>query len=375
MSDKSLAITCGGTGGHFYPGLTIARHACEHGWSVVLLLSGKKVDEQAAIAAEFDIQTVKLKIMPSPGNLSNAVRFIIGAVFGTLSAIAVLRRFKPDALLGMGSFASLPAVLAAKLLGIPIFLHDGNARIGKANRFFSRWARHLGTAFPPVNGEQVKCACSSVGMPVRPELLDNDCTKEAAVEHLNETYGTVLRPELPTLLIFGGSQGARIFNQTFPEALRGCEEIFFQVIHLTGANEFEAVSALYALAAFPVLCLPSTTEMHLLYRTADVVIARSGGSTVAELCLFGKYAFLIPYPYAAERHQNDNALFLAAAGAAEVIDNAQCTIEKADELINRWLAAPDEFVAAGKRGITLARPAAAEIMLQLIADTSGDVQQ
>lgn len=363
---KKVAVTCGGTGGHFYPGLTLARRCNERGGEAILLLSGKKAEEQAMIADGHGVRSVKLKIMPSPRGFIDTVRFSNGLVHGTLQSVKVLSRFKPDVLLGMGSFASLPPVLAAKMLGIPIFLHDGNARVGKANRFFSRWARHLGTAFPAVNGNRVKCACSCTGMPLRPELLDGSFSKEEAIKRLNRQYGTDLRPELPTLLIFGGSQGARIFNQTFPKALRGRDANDFQVMHLTGSREFEQVSTLYALAPFPVLCLPAASEMHLLYQAADVVVSRSGGSTVAELCLFGKYAFLIPYPYAAEKHQDDNAAFLAAAGAAEVIDNAQCTPEKADELISRWLAAPDELVAAGKRGISLARPDASETVLRLM---------
>ncbi|MDD5727339.1 MAG: UDP-N-acetylglucosamine--N-acetylmuramyl-(pentapeptide) pyrophosphoryl-undecaprenol N-acetylglucosamine transferase [Victivallales bacterium] len=363
---RKLAISCGGTGGHFLPGLTIGRQFTGRHTRVLMLLSGKNVANQSETAEGYGIEIVRLRHMPSPYKLRSFTHFILGAISGTTAAVSALRKFQPDALLAMGSFASLPPVLAAKILGIPIFLHDGNARIGKANRFFSSWARLMGTAFPPVNAGKIKCPYEYIGMPVRPELDCRPTPKAQAVEKINSLFELNFKPELPTLLIFGGSQGAQTFNDIFPRMLIESGRTDFQVMHLTGDGKFEAVKAVYENAGFPILCLSATSGMHWFYQAADAVICRSGGSTLAELCMFGKFSLLIPYPFASEKHQHDNARFLEASGAAKMLDNNEFTLEKATELFNKWLADPDEFIRRGKKALDYAKPDAANDMLWLI---------
>ncbi|MFA7230534.1 MAG: UDP-N-acetylglucosamine--N-acetylmuramyl-(pentapeptide) pyrophosphoryl-undecaprenol N-acetylglucosamine transferase [Victivallaceae bacterium] len=357
---RRLAITCGGTGGHFYPGLSIAREFKKQRGEVILLLSGKNVEFQAAIAEKFGITAVRLRSMPNPKNIKTTIQFILGTISGTISSYIKLKSFHADAVLGMGSFASMPPAIAARILRIPLFLHDGNARIGKANRILSRWARHLSTAFPAVNLETSKCPCECTGMPLRPEILGSELSKSKAIAMLNEKFGSNLNHKLPTMLIFGGSQGAQIFNEIFPNALKKFQKCKFQVIHLSGEGKFDALKAVYENVSFPVLALPSAAEMDLFYQAADVVVCRSGGSTVAELTLFGKFSFLIPYPFAAEKHQDDNARFLAASGAAEIIDNADCTPERIKKIIEKWLNNPEKYADLGAKAKALAMPDAAD---------------
>lgn len=363
---KKMAITCGGTGGHFYPGLTIAREFVGRYNKVLMLLGGKNVESQAEIAEGLSLNVLKLKPMPAPNRIISIFCFIYGTIWGTIASIKAMHEFRPDALLAMGSFASMPPVLAAKILGIPIFLHDGNARVGKANRFFSKWARLMGVAYPPVNAEKIQCPYECIGMPVRPELDYQPIKKTKAIDKLNALFDLNFKSELPTLLIFGGSQGAQIFNETFPQMMIKSGRTDFQVLHLTGEGKFDSVKATYATAKFPVLCLPGTSGMHWFYQAADAVVCRSGGSTLAELCLFGKFAFLIPYPFASEKHQDDNARFMVDTGAAEMLDNKECSIEQTQELLNRWLAAPAAFVERGKQAIDYAKPNSAKDMLWLI---------
>ena len=363
---KNLAITCGGTGGHFLPGLTIAREFMGGYNKVLMILGGKNVESQADTAEGFSLNVLKLKPTPAPNGIFSFFRFIYGTIWGTIASIKAMREFRPDALLAMGSFASMPPVLAAKILGIPIFLHDGNAKIGRANRFFSKWARLMGMAYPPVNAAKVHCPYECIGMPIRPELDYQPVEKNKAIEKLNTLFELDFKAELPTLLIFGGSQGAQIFNETFPQMMIESGRSDFQVLHLTGEGKFESVKASYEKAKFPVLCLPSTSGMHWFYQAADAVVCRSGGSTIAELCIFGKFAFLIPYPFAAEKHQDDNARFMVDTEAAEMLDNSECSIEKTSELLNRWLADPASFVKRGKKAIVYAKPNAAADMLWLI---------
>lgn len=365
---KRLVITCGGTGGHFFPGLSIAREFKEEGGEVLLFLGGKNSDTQADIATLHGIDSVKLTSSPRPNSVTGAYKFMSETFSGIIAARKYLKKFKPDALLAMGSFTSLPAAIGAMTLQIPLFLHDGNARVGKANRFLSRWAKYLCTAFPAVNGDKIHCPFSFTGMPVRPELIVSQISKSEAIQNLNIKFGSILDPELPTILIFGGSQGAEVFNRNLPEAMLESPNRQFQVLHLTGHGKFEFVNSVYEKAFFPFLALPSASEMDLFYQAADIVVCRSGGSTIAELTLFGKFAFLVPYPHAAENHQYDNALYMKNGGAAEIIDNAECTREKAAKLLDRWLEDPQKYRALGIKSKDLGKPHAAADTLQIIKD-------
>ena len=337
-----------------------------------MLIGGNNVEKQGEAAEGFSINILKLKPTPAPRLILPFFRFIYGTIWGTLASINTMRKFKPDALLAMGSFASMPTVLAAKILRIPIFLHDGNARVGKANRFFSRWARLMGVSYPPVNAEQIQCPYEYIGLPVRPELDYQPMEKTKAIEKINTLFDLDFKAELPTLLIFGGSQGAQIFNKIFPEMMIKSGRRDFQVLHLTGEGKFDSVKATYEAADFPVLCLPSTSGMHWFYQAADAVVCRSGGSTIAELCIFGKFSFLIPYPFAAENHQDDNARFMVSTGAAEILDNSECSIEGTNEIFNRWLADPLSFIKRGCLAREYAKPNAEDDMLYLIDQYIGD---
>ncbi|MBE6370053.1 MAG: UDP-N-acetylglucosamine--N-acetylmuramyl-(pentapeptide) pyrophosphoryl-undecaprenol N-acetylglucosamine transferase [Lentisphaerae bacterium] len=325
MSAEKLVITCGGTGGHFYPGLSVARTQLARGKKVLLLLSGKNSVEQSRIAAQYNIPCRVLPHMPSPAvrRPVSCWKFLKGLLSGIRQARQVLAAEKPDAVLGMGSFASLPVIWAAKQQRLPIVLHDGNARIGKANRWLSRYAEVLATAFPAVNASACCCQCVVSGMPLRSELKQESLSKAAAIGQLNNKFNTNLKSDNFTILLFGGSQGARKLNGCFGAAVRrlAAEKGNVQLIHLTGAGEYKTMSDFYADSTFPVLLLPTLSEMHWAYSAADLVLARSGGSSAAEINAFGKFAVVVPYPFAAELHQNDNADYLASLGAAKVVSN------------------------------------------------------
>ena len=172
-------------------------------------------------------------------------------------------------------------------------------------------------------------------MPLRSELQQQVLSKAEAIKALNVKYDGLLEDNYFTILLFGGSQGARKLNNVFGEAVKRLAEKYgnIQLIHLTGSGEFNTVSGFHAEASYPVLCLPTLSEMHWAYNAADLVIARSGGSSVAEINAFGKYAVVVPYPFAAELHQNDNADYLASLGAAKVVQNDALTENIAFELL------------------------------------------
>lgn len=365
MKLVKLAVSCGGTGGHFFPGLSIARTFQAQGGDVLLLLSGIHAEAQRETAAQFGIKAVALP--PMPHYRKNPLRFVSGFVGGYRETKKLLKDFSPQALLGMGSFAALPIMLAARHCRIPLFIHDGNSRIGKANRFFSRWAKFAGTAFPPVNASSCHCEVDAVGMPLRPELLDFvKMGKAEAVEAVNKEFGTAFVPDKPLFLVTGGSQGAAVFNEILPEAFKKNGNDF-QVIHLTGKGKIADADKGYENASFAVKLVETTGKMAEVMAAADLVFSRSGGSTAAELALFGKASVLVPFPYAAEDHQMDNARYFESAKAAYLIKNSSLSIELAAKVIADYLAEPDKFRQMGEFMRNLAKPDAAEKMIKEIS--------
>ncbi len=370
-----LVISCGGTGGHFYPGLSIARTFQAAGGEVRLLLSGINSANQAKTAAEFGIPSDILPRMPSA---RHPLRFLKGLIAGYFRSRKLLKEFRPQAALGMGSFASLPPLAAAWTGGITIFLHDGNARIGLANRVLSRIARRLGNGYPPVNGDACLCPMVLCGMPVRPELLaEKNLPRGEGIARLREHFQVPLEEERTTFLIFGGSQGAAIFNEVLPLALRELAADpatgKFQVLHLCGKGKMQTPKEIYSGADFPVLLLESDENMHWFLAAADLVLARSGGSSLAELALFGKPAVLIPYPYAAENHQFDNAQTYVNGGAGVLVPNNEFDRERALKEIRAFLRDPGLQACRREAALKLARPTAAEDFLNEISAALSEV--
>lgn len=332
---NNLVILCGGTGGHFFPGLTIARQLKKTEEKKCYLIIGGHKDKFASQKNEAEKYGINVCIINSLKLSKNPIKmtiFFIYLFIGFLKARKLLKKIKPDAVLGMGSFTSAPVSFAAISLGIPLFLHDGNARIGKANLFFSRWARITMSAFPAVNKDQLKCEYKPVGMPLRPEIINGTLTKEMAITQINKKFNVHFNNEIPTILIFGGSQGAATINRILPQALNQLQDKI-QAIHIIGTIEDKDSIKNQS----NVLTIESSNEMNMLYSAADLVISRSGGSTVAELIYFNKSAILIPYPLAPDLHQNDNAEYCKKKINAEIVLNKNCTPEIIKNLIIKIL--------------------------------------
>ncbi len=365
--DKSLRIiiSCGGTGGHFYPGLTIAKKFKDQGNSTLLLISGNHTESQLHISSKTGIDAVAFKAPQRPKNIFTIYIFLYQFICGFIKAKLVFKNFKPTVFLAMGSFASVPSSLAAFTSKTPIFLHEGNAKIGKANRLLSRFAKLMFLSFPVVNQKKSKTTTEYIGMPVRKELIENVMNKKNAIEQLNKKYDVNLESETPTLLIFGGSQGAQVFNEIIPNALTTIESKF-QVIHLTGKNKKTETEKLYKTAKFAVLLLETSSEMNEIYSASDLVICRSGGSTIAELSIFAKFAILIPYPYASEKHQNNNADFYAQSNAGIIIENDDFNEDKAQYIVEEWLEMPNKFIKKGQLASEIAKPNATDNIVKKI---------
>lgn len=203
-------------------------------------------------------------------------------------------------------------------------------------------------------------------MPLRPELDKlAKLEKTAALDAVNREFGSDFSTEYPLILITGGSLGAAVFNTVLPQAFTRIGT-GFQVVHLTGRGKLAEAEKIYRGAKFPYLLRESTGKMGELLAASDLVFSRSGGSTAAELALFGKPSVLIPYPFAAEGHQLDNARYFESGDGAVVVENPDLTVENAEKLLLDYLNDPAKWQKQGDNMYQLARKGAANIMLTKI---------
>ncbi len=308
-----IAVACGGTGGHIFPGLATANELVRRGHEVTLWLAGKNIESAAAAGWTGPVVTLQ-----SSGFDARITLRSLGTMWGLLKAGRAgrrkMREAPPDVLLGMGSFASVGPILAALRLKIPVVLHEANVVPGRATRLFSRFAKAVGISFDGTSFYLKRARLVQTGLPLRCEI------EEAAAALPPRTF----RAEGCSVLVMGGSGGAQRLNQEVPPALVAVarEMPGLRIIHLTGRSGEEAVRALYTQAGVAADVRGFTHEMAALYGQADFAISRSGAASCAELSAFGLPALLVPYPFAIADHQQENARAMEKTGAADVVADA-----------------------------------------------------
>jgi len=315
-------IAAGGTGGHFYPGLVLARTLRQRGWQPLLLVRRgdpalPRLEAEDIPAAELDLQGLSRR--PGPGWAICAVKL----PRSLLLAGRIVRDFKPRVVVGMGGYLAFPAALAARLRGVPCAVHESNAVLGLANRMSVALGAALFRGLPAAGPGP---AGTLTGTPVRSVLW-------APGDAAGARRDLGLEAAATTVLVFGGSQGAQVLNETVPAAiarLARAGSAQLQVLHLCGAESAEAVAQAYTGVRAKVL--PYLDAMEKGFAAADLVVCRAGASTVAELSCLRKPALLVPYPHATGRHQEANARLLAAVGAARVVPEGQLSRRLAEEL-------------------------------------------
>jgi len=322
---KKILITAGGTGGHIYPavGLASLMKDCE-----VLFAGGKLGTNRFFANSGFAFQEISCATLPfsQPWKLPmNAWKIRTGIK----ESLKVLEQFQPDVVIGFGSFYTLPMLIAAKLKKIPIVLHEQNRPLGKVNRLFAPYVDAVCVHFPDT---KAKVPLHVVGLPLRSGYYKGSLTKEQACAH----YG--FDAHKLTLLAFGGSQGAKKLNEAFFEAAILLKHKLppFQILHLTG-DKPELLQAQYAKEGIPAFVGAFEPHMENAWQSADAVVCRSGAGTVAEQIEFEVPGVLIPYPYATDQHQDDNADFVVEkVGLGIKIRETELTAQKlADALENQ----------------------------------------
>ena len=337
VGQPGLMIACGGTGGHLFPGLAVAEAWVSAGGRVLMLVSEKKIDQEASRKyTGYRFETIPA--LPKPPTFSPAMLPFLWSLWRTIGRCRVLaREFRADAVLGMGGFTSLPPVVAAKRLGIPAFVHDSNALPGKANRVTARWCDEVFLGLSPAAAHFPGKECVVTGTPVRRELSVLPGRAEAAAK-----WG--LDPARPVVLVMGGSQGARKLNALVAAAPF---EAGVQVLHIAGPGEEAAVSGQvsgrkdYVVAGF-------CEDMAGAYAVADVVVARSGASSLTELAHAGLPSLLVPFPFAADDHQTANAKVFEAAGAALLEQERDLDAARLAVLVGRMLVPETRAVMAAR---------------------------
>ena len=303
---KKVIIACGGTGGHLFPGIAVAEELEKRGHDVLLLISEKKVDAQAS-KKYGDLKFKSIPAIAKPATLSPKMLPFLFRLWKVVKQCrGILKQEQADVVLGMGGFTSLPPVLAGKKLGLATFVHDSNALPGKANRLTARWCQKVLLGFTEAKKYFPNSTTEITGTPVRKELEQLPNQAEARAK-----YG--LSPDKKTVLVMGGSQGAKHLNTMVIDAAKAIPDV--QFLHITGAGDHERSKELSSdLDGYHTLLF--CDDMASAYAACDMAVCRSGASSMTELSYIGMPSVLVPYPYAADDHQTFNAKVFEDAGAA-----------------------------------------------------------
>jgi UDP-N-acetylglucosamine--N-acetylmuramyl-(pentapeptide) pyrophosphoryl-undecaprenol N-acetylglucosamine transferase len=370
----SLLVAAGGTGGHVFPGLALARTIVQHDPEATVRFAGttRGIETRAVPEAGFALDL--LPILPLSRRLSaETLKAPFAAVGGTFAARRLLREHRFDVVCGMGGYVTLPVALAARMEGVPVVLHEQNAVPGIANRLAARVASRIGVgvdaaarAFPPER-------TTVVGNPVRPELANLD--RAALHDEAVAAFG--LDPGRRTLFVFGGSQGARRINQAVVAATAHWPDpAAVQVLHACGRRDEADVRAAWAEAdpdgrGLLVKIVPFVERMDLAYAAADLAMTRAGAITVAELTAAGMPAVMVPLPHATADHQAANARAVAAGGGAVVADDATLDGPAVVAAAAPLLADTGRLAVMAAAMRAQAHPAAAEELAALVVEASG----
>jgi UDP-N-acetylglucosamine--N-acetylmuramyl-(pentapeptide) pyrophosphoryl-undecaprenol N-acetylglucosamine transferase len=348
-----VIIAGGGTGGHLYPGIAIARELLKKSGNEVLFVGTRqgieaKVLPKEGLPVRF-ISVGKLKGM----KLLSVIKTIALLPMSVLQSFMVLREAGPDVVIGVGGYSSGPMGLAALGLRVPLFIVEPNSYAGLANRNLGKLANKVILCFPGTGAQKFFAPGKTVqlGPLVRQGIEKGDRDKAIA--------GFGLEPGRFTVFVMGGSGGAHAINAAMKQAAVYLKDIpGLQVLHQTGDKDVAEVAAGYRDAGVTAVVLPYIHDMAGAYAAADLVVGRSGATTVAELAVCGKRAVLVPFPFAADNHQEFNATSLAARGAAEVIIQKDLTPEKLANIIKKYSASGSGAASAAPMENT----AAAEIV-------------
>ncbi len=354
---RLIVLTAGGTGGHIFPAEALAQALLGEGYRLAL------ITDQRGTAYSGTLGMVETHAVSGQGiagrGLMGLVRGAVALGLGVMQARKILAQLKPSAVVGFGGYASAPAMFAAVQLGIPTVVHEQNAVLGRANRLLARRVNRVCTSFELAKPAPKEAKIVRTGMPVRPAI--------AALR--NALYVPPTSNGVFRILVLGGSQGARIFSDVLPAAMRLLPEPLRSRLEITQQcrpEDLDRTHELYAGAGAHVQLRVFFDNVPELLAGTHLLIARSGASTVAEVTLIGRPSLLVPYPYATDDHQSANAAALAAQGGAWTLKQSAFTPEALAAQIAGFAAAPQALAAAAAAAARFAMPDAAQRLASVV---------
>jgi UDP-N-acetylglucosamine--N-acetylmuramyl-(pentapeptide) pyrophosphoryl-undecaprenol N-acetylglucosamine transferase len=359
-----VVLAGGGTGGHVFPAVSIAEELKRRDPDLQLMYLGRSgsIEERIAGQRSIPFRTIQVEGLPRE-NVFKITRALLKVSAGLVQSVAILSRFRPQAVVGTGGYASLPPVIAASLLRIPSLIHEQNCVPGKANRICSRFADIVTVHFERSRRYFPGKEALVVGNPIRtdflPQRLETMDKSEA-----KRTLG--LNQDKFTVFVLGGSRGAHALNVAVVEALEHLDQRRIQLICMTGTDDFRWVRDSCERAGITAAVFPFIDDIVSAYFSADVAVSRAGASTLAELAAVAVPAILVPYPHATDRHQELNARVLADAGAAMMLLNGDLSGAVLAEKISAFADDPKQLEVMRACIRNFSMPDAAERVVNLL---------
>ena len=347
-----VVVSGGGTGGHIYPAIAIAREVLQLEPETRIVFIGGKGRRESAIVPGLGFDFVSVPVESFPRKLSlRWFKVARDVPLGLLKSLMALKRFHPQLIIGTGGYVCGPALLGAALLHIPIVIQEQNALPGVTNRIMGRWADEIHVPFEAAIKYFPPGRTKITGNPVRPEIV----TATGDYEKLG------LDKNKLTILFMGGSQGAKSINAAAVAALErlGQFESRIQIIHQTGKQDFLNTQKAYDKLPFAKIVQPYYDRIQDIYAVTDLAVCRSGAMTLAELAARGLPSALIPYPYSAEGHQAFNAKAFEEKGAAIMIRDAQLTGESLANILSNLIQDREKLSRMAEASRSLGKPEAA----------------
>jgi len=357
-----IVITGGGTGGHLFPGIAIAQEFMDRDPQnrAIFIGTGKPIEMSVLSKTAFKYKSITAEGIKGRG-LVKQVGSILKIPKGIFESILILKSFRPDLVIGVGSYSAGPVVIGAWLLGIKIVLHEQNILAGVTNRILSHFADRIYVSFDKTKAGLNPKKAYVTGNPVRQEILQ-EIEEGADIADFSPGFIQDRRPF--TILIIGGSQGAHSLNLSVMEAVEYIKEkdkFFF--VHQTGIQDEKMVKDTYLRYGISGTVKSFFEDMAQQYQKADLVICRAGATTVAEVTAIGKGVIFIPYPFAADNHQVINARSLADSGAAEMVLQRDLSGKLLARRINYYASNPDALYRMASKARSFGRPDAAKIIV------------
>ncbi len=362
-----IVIAGGGTAGHVFPALALADRLRSVGVEVSFI--GTRAGQEARLVPEagYAFHAVAAEQLPRKASPA-AVRASFKALGSIGACVPVVRA--ADVVVGMGGYVSVPAVLAARLAGRPVVLHEQNAIPGLANRLGARWARSVALSFADAAARLPRARTVVTGNPVRASILEVPARRDALEK---EAWSELdLDPERTTVVVFGGSQGALHVDRTLAGAVPWLRDrADLQLLVLTGPAHVDVVAtSAREPMALRIRVLPFLERMELALATADLAVARAGATSIAELMICGVPSVLVPYPHATENHQEANAREVERAGAAVVVLNDALTPGVMRDRILELVEGADRRQAMARAASAWAKPDAAERLAAVVMEAA-----